>query len=110
LLAVLFRYLIKVDEVLESTEIRAKIHELSPAAGRVMMTTEQKLIQQGLTQGLTQGLAQGRIELLMRQLVVKFGELAERYRERLAQGTLAELDTWAERVLQARTLDDVFAD
>jgi predicted transposase YdaD len=106
LLAVLFRYIAKVNDELELAEIHAKIHELSPSAGRAMTSMYDKLIQQGLTQGRVEG----RIELLMRQLAVKFGELAEHYRERLGQATLAELDTWAERVLGANTLDDVFTD
>lgn len=66
------------------------------------MTIADQLIQQGRVEG--------RVELLMRQLAVKFGSLAEQTRERLVHATLAELDRWAERVLVATTLDDVFSE
>jgi hypothetical protein len=40
---------------------------------------------------------------------LKFGELPEQVRTRLAGASIPELDAWAERVLFASTLDQVFA-
>jgi predicted transposase YdaD len=105
-LVVLFRYIMKVNEGLSLDEIHAKIHQLAPAAERAVMTIEEQLLQEGARRGR----AEGRVEMLMHQLVLKFGELAEQHRTRLTRATLGELDVWAERVLGATTLDEVFAE
>jgi hypothetical protein len=41
------------------------------------------------------------LEVLSKQLALKFGELGEHHRVRLASASLAELDAWTERVLFA---------
>lgn len=69
------------------------------------MTTAQRLRREGLEQGLTQGQAQ----TLIRQLTRRFGPLPPDLLLRLQTATQADLDTWTDRVLDARTLHDVFA-
>lgn len=108
-LGVLFRYIMAVNEELALTEIRAKIHELAPAAEKAIMTITEQLLQQGRAEGLSQGRVEGHVELLMRLLALRFGSLADSTRERLAHASLVELDRWAERLLVATTLDEVFA-
>ncbi|MFV8751847.1 Rpn family recombination-promoting nuclease/putative transposase [Nannocystaceae bacterium ST9] len=114
MLGVLFHYMMLVDEALSLTEFRAKIHQLAPAANEATMTLVDKLRAegelQGRAEGKLQGRVEGRVELLMRQLALKFGEPSERERARLTRATLAELDLWAERILVASTLDELFAD
>jgi hypothetical protein len=44
---------------------------------------------------------------LRRQLHKRFGELPEEIELRLNNATLAQLEVWADRVLDARTLDEV---
>ncbi|MFV8751503.1 Rpn family recombination-promoting nuclease/putative transposase [Nannocystaceae bacterium ST9] len=102
MLGVLFRYMMVVDEMLSLTEFRAKINQLAPAANEAVMTLVDKLH--------AEGELRGRADLLKRQLALKFGELRERERARLARATLAELDRWAERILVASTLDELFAE
>ncbi len=72
----------------------------------------QQGMQQGVQQGIRQGVRQGRIEgeraVLERQLQRRFGVLAPQIADRLNQASTAELENWAENVLQAETLDDVF--
>ena len=46
--------------------------------------------------------------VLQRQLIRRFGDLPEWVVSRLAQADLEELEVWAERVLDAGTLEDVF--
>ena len=65
-------------------------------------------IAKGLAEGIDQGRAEGRAELLGKQLTLKFGELSEHNRTRLAAASVDELDAWAMRVLTASTLDEVF--
>jgi len=69
-------------------------------------------LQQGLQQGKLEGRLEGRLEgelvLLERQLGKRFGPLTEETRARLRKATTEQLETWAERVLEAKTLEDVF--
>ena len=64
--------------------------------------------QQGLQQGRQEGLQQGKVALLERQLSKRFGPLNESTRSRLNNATLLQLEDWAERILDAPTLKDVF--
>ena len=80
----------------------------------------QKALQQGLQQGaqkgrlegLQQGLQKGKLEgealLLQRMLIRRFGSLPEWAQQRLRSATSEELETWADRVLDATRLEDVF--
>ena len=62
---------------------------------------------EGIRQGRDEGIRQGRAEVLARQLRRRFGLLPPDVVERLGQASAAELDTWAENVLDAETLDEV---
>ena len=80
----------------------------------------QKAMQQGLQQGaqkgrlegLQQGLQKGKLEgealLLQRMLIRRFGSLPEWAQQRLRSATSEELETWADRVLDAQRLEEVF--
>ena len=69
-------------------------------------------MERGMQQGMRRGMKQGRVEgeraLLERQLRRRFGLLSPEVAERLEQASAADLETWAENVLDAPTLDDVF--
>lgn len=52
-------------------------------------------------------MVEGRAELLIKLLTLRFGPLSEQVRERIHTANLAELDLFAERVLTARSLDEV---
>jgi len=66
-------------------------------------------IEQGLEQGLQKGRAEGSAAVLARLLNRRFGPLPTTLTERLAQATPEQLELWAERVLDAPSLDEVFA-
>ena len=72
----------------------------------------QQGMEQGMQRGMEQGMDQGRVEgeraLLERQLRRRFGMLSPEFTERLSQASAADLETWADNVLDAPTLDDVF--
>ena len=76
------------------------------------MTTGQQLIQQGRAlgreEGLQKGLQKGRQETLRRLLVRRFGPLPADAVARLNAATVDELDGWLDRLLVARSLDEVF--
>ena len=72
----------------------------------------QQGIERGLSQGIEQGMSRGRVEgeraLLRRQLRRRFGSLSPETVERVARASAVDLESWAESVLDAGTLDEVF--
>ncbi|WP_425338410.1 DUF4351 domain-containing protein [Thiorhodococcus minor] len=76
-----------------------------------MSTFAERFIQQGWERGRLEGALEGRQEgeaaVLLRQLQLKFGELPSAARERVAGADAQTLLTWSERVLTARSLDEV---
>jgi hypothetical protein len=69
-------------------------------------------LEQGREQGREQGIEQGRVEgqraVLERLLQHRFGHLSPEIMARLTQASRSELEAWADNVLDAGTLDDVF--
>ena len=67
---------------------------------------------EGIEQGRVEGVAQGRIDgeraMLERQLQRRFGSLSPEVSARLGGAAAADVETWAEKVLDAETLEDVF--
>ncbi|MBN8449598.1 MAG: DUF4351 domain-containing protein [Candidatus Accumulibacter sp.] len=70
----------------------------------------QQGIQQGMQQGMQQGIRQGESALLERQLTRRFGPPSAETVARLQAGTVEQLEQWAENILDATTLEDVFKD
>ena len=68
-------------------------------------------LKKGHTEGHTEGRAEGRTEgeaaMLVRLLSRRFGPLPEWARERLRRADVAQLETWADAVLDATTLAEV---
>ena len=65
-------------------------------------------LERGLEKGLEQGIEKGEAEVLLRQLERKFGEVPPEYRQRIAEADSDQLLAWAERILTAESVDDVF--
>ena len=63
---------------------------------------------QGRVEGVRQGRAEGERAVLARQLFRRFGELPPEIGEQLGGASEADLEAWADNVLDAATLDDVF--
>ena len=66
----------------------------------------------GRMDGEAKGEAKGRSAILNRLLSKRFGQsiLDIRIQERLCTATPEQLDVWVERILDAKTIDDVFAE
>ncbi|MGA0792684.1 MAG: hypothetical protein ACO3O5_09635, partial [Burkholderiaceae bacterium] len=62
----------------------------------------------GKVEGIALGRAEGKAELLERQLIKKFGPLSELARTHLFAGSDEQLNLWAEELLLAKTIEDVF--
>lgn len=63
----------------------------------------------GLERGRQEGRQEGQSMMLEFQMTKRFGELPLEIRERIAGATSAELKAWGEAVLDAPTLESVFA-
>lgn len=61
-------------------------------------------------QAIAEGFAEGKAELLERLLTRRFGAVPAWAVERLRNATAAQLDSWAERLLDVATLDEVFSE
>ncbi|WP_438034055.1 hypothetical protein [Sorangium sp. So ce204] len=62
----------------------------------------------GLDEGRRAGLDEGQRAVLLRQLRARFGEVPEARREQVLAASGERLAVWAERILTARTLDELF--
>jgi len=74
-----------------------------------LQAARQEGLQEGRQEGIQIGESRGRAALLARQFRLKFGPLSEAAQQRLQRADEAQLDAWAERILSARSLDEVFA-
>ncbi len=67
------------------------------------MTTAEKLRAEGRVEGRVEGQA----ELLLEQLTVKFGPQPVEVQARVFTATSDQLHTWARRILNAMSVDEV---
>lgn len=67
-------------------------------------------IKQGIEKGIERGERLGEANVLERQLTKRFGPLSAETRARLEAATLEQLDQWAENILDAVKLEEVFRD
>jgi hypothetical protein len=65
-------------------------------------------IQEGMQQGMQKGKHQGEEVLLRRLLTRRFGILPEAIETRLAKADINQLEIWGDRVLDAKSLNEVF--
>ncbi|MGI9229062.1 MAG: DUF4351 domain-containing protein, partial [Gammaproteobacteria bacterium] len=65
---------------------------------------------EGRAEGIAEGIAKGEAGILTRQLQRKFGQLSEDIQQRLTQATPDDLEAWADKILDAPSLDAIFGD
>ena len=92
----------------EYRRYQRQYREDSSTMAGVISRAREEGMQQGMQQGMDQGRVEGERAVLERLLRRRFGLLSPEVTERLGQASAAELETWAENVLDAPTLDDVF--
>ena len=62
-----------------------------------------------LNEGRQEGVQKGELNVLLRLLTRRFGLLDDATQLRLQQASLEELERWADNILDAESLDEVFA-
>ncbi|MBF0181667.1 MAG: DUF4351 domain-containing protein, partial [Magnetococcales bacterium] len=65
---------------------------------------------EGEKKGRLEGEQIGEAKILLRQLQRRFGAVPDWTGERIAKATSPDLEAWSLRVLDARSLDEIFAD
>jgi len=65
---------------------------------------------EGKAEGKIEGQRQGQIRTLSRLIERRFGALSDALRVRLESADLVVLDLWTDRVIDAKTLDEIFDD
>ena len=79
-----------------------------PEESSTMAGVIERARDEGIQQGIQQGRVEGERAVLQRLLRRRFGLLSPGIAERLSQASPSDLEIWAENVLDAETLEDVF--
>ncbi|MBX3190911.1 MAG: Rpn family recombination-promoting nuclease/putative transposase [Labilithrix sp.] len=112
----IMRYLLEVSAHVTRERVTSVLRlglKSTKKAEQVMATIGQQLIDQGFQQGIEMGAARGAIrgrrDLVLHLLRQRFGEVPAKTVARVdAANDAAVLDRWAERILRASTLAEVF--
>jgi hypothetical protein len=107
-LSAVARYIVEACEA-RPEDLRAFFAELGPHAEETFVTTAEMIAERALEQGRLEGKVEGEMALFLRLLERRFGALPAGAREKVSAATSSDLERWADRVLDATTLDDVFA-
>jgi predicted transposase YdaD len=93
-----------------------KLPRLSREEIKIMLGLEDvqlkqtRFYQEVKEEGREEGLEQGEKMILQRLLVRRFGELPSPVQHRLQQANAEQVEQWADRLLEARSLEAIFAD
>ncbi|TVQ95423.1 MAG: hypothetical protein EA399_17950, partial [Desulfovibrionales bacterium] len=104
----IFRYVLAVMDI-EPEEMQNMVTQsLSEGKGGMFMTVAERLT----IKGRIEGEVQGRQAILQRLVAKRFGQniLDIHFQERLRKATPEQLDLWAERILDAKNVAEVFKD
>jgi len=87
----------------------SEVHDmLSERMDKWIALQEQAILAKGIEQGIEKGIGKGERLVLQRQMAKRFGALPEWALRRLEQATQAELEHWADQILEASTLEALF--
>ncbi len=98
---------IDIYTALDDSEMR-EYTEKHPQESSAMATLSERLRQEGHQQGVHQGMQQGEVAIIKRLLIRRFGPLDEAALSRLETASSEDLEAWAENLLDARSLEEVF--
>ena len=77
-------------------------------AVRDELTLLKEAEERGIEKGIEQGRTEGEAKILQKLLKLRFGPLSATLEVRISQASKEELECWADRILDAACLDDVF--
>ena len=74
----------------------------------LMGTIAEAWIKQGKAEGMAEGITKGKVETLLRQVRLKFGNHSSQYEKTVQTASAKQIDQWLDAMVLAQTLDDVF--
>ena len=99
---------IDIYAMLSETEQQAYRHRY-PQEATAMMRFSERFIEQGRQEGLQKGQQEGRqeeaLQLLSKQIELKFGNIPDWAKQRLAEASQAQLEDWSAAILFADSLE-----
>lgn len=120
-LPIFLRYMIESYGNVGEPELREIIRGVRPEEEQEMMSQfaqdiikrekprwTQEARQEGIQIGISKGRQEGEVALLMRQLQRRFGSLPSWAEEKMRAANTSALETWGDRILDAKTLEAVF--
>jgi predicted transposase/invertase (TIGR01784 family) len=119
-LEMVMQYVVMANNRFEPHELQPLVDRVTDSKGEgMMMTVGERIrregieagIEAGIQRGEERGIQKGARELLLRQLRMRFGSQVNNDAvRRLETASTEQLTTWAERVLSARTLAELFVE
>jgi hypothetical protein len=91
-------------------EFRDRLVEILPATKEHVMNEELSWAEMREWEGEQKGLKKGQQKVIERLLTRKFGALDVEHQQNLRTATPTQLEQYADRLLTAQTLDEVFAE
>lgn len=110
-LARVWRYILNIADPAQPRELLQRLLAAAgPEAKEEIVTIADYLREQGRLAGEREGRLEGQRSTLLKQLRLRFGELPEPIAARVRAADARQIESWAERVLTAPTLDDVLTE
>lgn len=100
-------YFLRTTEILPK-ELHAAFERVLQRPEDTIMSTAQRLMKEGEARGVALGEARGVARKLLSLLERRFGPLPESVLQRVQGASLPDLDRWFDRILDAKTRDEVF--
>ncbi|MBF0124895.1 MAG: Rpn family recombination-promoting nuclease/putative transposase [Magnetococcales bacterium] len=101
------RYLSKTFKAMDSPAVQQVIQQARPHVPQQEITT---MLSQFARENIQIGKREGNSEFLLRQLRRRFPALPNWVEKRVAEAKLEVLEEWADRILDAHSLQDIFGD
>jgi hypothetical protein len=105
-LLIVIRYTERLNPQLDRDTL---IRHLAPVVGPELEQTMHPYEQFLRNEEFENGVAKGQRELVLRMLTRRFGSLPSAIASRVARASRHEIERWSDRILDAASLDDVFA-
>ena len=109
-LETLLRYVVRGAGSLKRVDLHQAVVSTFARGDDIMTTIADEWVQEGIQQGIEQGIPLGEARVLKRLLVYRFGKVPAWVEAKLTGADQASLERWVERVLEATTLEAVFAE
>ena len=99
-----------IKEIIQKVQPEEFDTMMSQFARDITKTARQEAFQEGMQQGMERGMQEGEATLLVRQLSRRFHPLPNEITERIYAADPNAIGMWADRILDARSLDEVFVE